>query len=611
MLEAHRAGNLYLRSLPGETRRDEGIVYTPPHLVRFLLGQVSQGRPIFKGETLAALDFACGAGAFLSGLVEELASQCRRDGMDPTSWLGRLDFLESVERRIYGVDLDPHACEMSRAAVRAAVERLTLSTVPGDFFSRNVLNVDFLLSDELQGLYERLGGFDCIIGNPPYVATTRLSSTHKDALRLRFETAGGRLDLYTLFMERSIRLLSPGGRLTLITPDKFLISKTSSPLRAYLLRETRICSIARFRSHRVFENAATVPCVTVFERSFERGSVEVILCKSVDITPGTVTKLHRYSIPQASLGSEAWQLLPTADQKLLRRLRGDHPTLEQMSSRISAGPATGRDGIFILDSDSAANLEPELLRRVVRGRDILPYRLADNGLRIIVPYEYDQYGSANLVELGRFPKVQSWLLARRADLESRHCVREWQKRWYDWHDRASCDLARRVKILVPDVALGNRFAVDEGDFLPLHSAYYILLKEGVDPYYVTAVLNSRICEYLIRLHAPLVKDGFLRYRQQFLSRLPVPQAAAPLRRKIIAASREADAATAEALVRRLFDLSDHMLAAIDQALAISRDDSGRAGDSGDDGSGPSGVRAGGSGLARGSGIEAPNQEGRG
>ena len=466
-------------------------------------------------------------GAFLGGLVEELASRFRSEGVDPTSWLGRLDFLEAVERQLYGVDLDPHACALSRQTVRAAVERLTRSPARGDFFAGNVLNADFLLSDELEALSERLGGFDLIIGNPPYVPTTRLSSLQKEGLRLRFKTAGGRLDLYTLFMERSIGLLAPGGRLTFITPDKFLISKSSSPLRALLLKEMRLCSIARFRSHRVFEKAATVPCVTVFERSSERGTFEVLLCNSVETSPGMVTTNHRYSLQQASLGTEAWQLLPAADQKLLRRLECDHPTLEQVSIRISAGPATGRDGIFIVDGEAAAALEPELLRRAIRGRDILPYRLVNSGLHIIVPYEYDQSGSASLVDLARYPRARRWLEGRRGELESRHCVREWQKQWYDWHDRASCDLSRRAKILVPDVAMGNRFAVDEGKFFPLHSAYYILLKDGTDPYYVTAVLNSRVCEYLIRLHAPVVKDGFLRYRQQFLSRLPVPRQALP------------------------------------------------------------------------------------
>jgi Eco57I restriction-modification methylase/restriction endonuclease TaqI-like protein len=574
MLEVHQAGELYLRSLPGETRRHEGRVYTPPHLVRFLLEQASKDKPLFEDEPVAILDPACGAGAILSGLVEELAWRFRQNGVNLAGRKGRLDFLRAVERQIYGVDLDPRACELSGDAVRATVARFTLRPVRDDFFACNVLNADFLLSEEVRGLGEKVGGFEYIIGNPPYVSTTRLSGLYKRALRLQFETSDGRLDLYTLFMERSIWLLSSGGRLVFITPDKFLISKTSSSLRSHLLTETRIRSIARFRSHRVFENAATVPCVTVLERSSERGSVEILSCQSAESAPGEVTVQDRHFLLQSSLGRGAWQLLPAADQKILQRIRGDHATLDQISVRISAGPATGRDGAFIVKSHAADGLEPELLRPAIRGRDILPYQLTDSGLRIIVPYLYGTSGSASLVELSHFPAVKSWLEARRAELESRHCVREWQKQWYDLHDQVSCDLACRVKILVPDVAMGNRFAVDVGGFFPLHSAYYIMLNDGVDPYYVTAVLNSRICEYLIRVHAPRVKDGFLRYRQQFLSQLPVPRGERSLRRKIISASREADAAAAEELVCRLFGLSDRMLAAVDRALALSRDDRG-------------------------------------
>ena len=103
------------------------------------------------------------------------------------------------------------------------------------------------------------GGFDFIVGNPPYVSATRISDSYKRALRLRFATASGRLDLYTVFIERSLSLLSKGGRLALITPDKFLISQTARALRGFIIARSSVRTIAQFRSHKVFRNAATVP----------------------------------------------------------------------------------------------------------------------------------------------------------------------------------------------------------------------------------------------------------------------------------------------------------------------------------------------------------------
>ena len=74
----------------------------------------------------------------------------------------------------------------------------------------------------------------------------------------------------------------------------------------------------------------------------------------------------------------------------------------------------------------------------------------------------------------------------------------------------------------PRVWESNRFVVDRGRFFPLHSAYYLIPKGDIDPDFLVAVLNSRVSEFLIRLLAPVVKDGFSRYRRQFLATLPIP-----------------------------------------------------------------------------------------
>lgn len=92
---------------------------------------------------------------------------------------------------------------------------------------QNVSCADYLLGSRPVRVSRRLAKrIDFIVGNPPYVATTRISSVYKEQLRQRFRTASGRLDLYTLFMERSLELLDDGGRMTFITPNKFLVRRS-------------------------------------------------------------------------------------------------------------------------------------------------------------------------------------------------------------------------------------------------------------------------------------------------------------------------------------------------------------------------------------------------
>ena len=184
-----------------------------------------------------------------------------------------------------------------------------------------------------------------------------------------------------------------------------------------------------------------------------------------------------------------------------------------------------------------------------------------------MPYTFDrQTGAGRLIDLASYPKAKAYLEKHRSVLQARHCVRVWEKEWFDLHDQAPIDLAREPKILVPDVANSNRFAVDEGRFLPLHSAYYILPNAGVDLHFLAAILNSRVSRFLIRLLAPVVKDGFNRYRRQFLMMLPVPNAAPGIVREIARAARSGDARSADELSAKLFALSDADLLEVDRCL---------------------------------------------
>src|SRR5262249_35653586 len=126
--------------------------------------------------------------------------------------------------------------------------------------------------------------------------------------------------------------------------------------------------------------------------------------------------------------------------------------------------------------------------------------------------------------LSRFPRARRYLERHRESLAQRHCVRVWEKAWFDLHDLPATDITAATKIVVPDVADHCRFAVDRGRFFPLHSAYYIVLHNDRTADYVATILNSTIVEFTLRLLSPVAKDGFSRFRRQFLSTLPIPSA---------------------------------------------------------------------------------------
>lgn len=546
---------LHLGTLTASERREFGVVFTPDALAGFVLDKAGYD-PKAGIDRAALLDPACGAGVFLIAALTRLARRIERLEGPLHHPEARDAFLNAAERCLFGVDVDPRACELSRALLREAAELEVRGPVPAGFMVSNIVAADYLLggvgAEEGRALPKR---FDFIVGNPPYVAATKIKPEYKEALRSSYQTAVGRLDLYGLFFERAIEQLRDGGRLAFITPDKYLLSQTSKSLRDFILEHTCITTIARFGSHKVFSDAATVPCVTVLERGGNLDQIELLTCSFDTQQASGVEVSARTFTPRSTLAGGPWHLVDQDDLEFARSLQWRHPTLASQTVRVSAGPATGRDGVFLVPADRVDLIEPELMREVVRGRDVQAFNLSPSGAKILFPYRSEPGSPPRLVALDDFPEAAKYLAEHRASLEARHCVRQWGKAWYDWHDQPQCDLARQPKILVPDLALTNRFAVDGGEFLPLHSVYYLLPKDEGALYYLLGVLNSSVAEYLVRLLSPRMKDGFSRYRQQFLAEIPIPQASPAMHREVSEAARRGDQAEVNQLVAQLFGLS--------------------------------------------------------
>lgn len=523
LMRAH-AGAEHLNGRSRDQRRDLGQVYTPDWLVRFVLDQAlgRSDEDDERGRVLhgPVLDPSCGSGAFLVGLVDELAEQWLAAGKKLTG-RGGSPFVAMLTEQIFGLDVDELAVEIARAEVADAVNRVTGLEITPDRFEANVRVGDFL--------WQPLESFGfptprLVVGNPPYVTADRIGAEEKRRFRAAFSTAFGRLDLYTLFMEKSARL-SKDGSFAFITPDKYLSSQSAGPLRDLLVSLGAVDSICLFDSHRVFEKAAIVPCVTVWRGASNIADPHERFMRfdRVSHVPGATSYEieERREVGSEHLHASTWNFQRSRHESLEERIVAGHVYLGDSTTRISAGVTTGLNEAFLLDRDAAAALEPELVHPTVGGRHIHANRITADDRFMLVPCVWD--GEVpHLIDLDDFPRARAWLAQHRRALEQRHCVRVWEKKWWDLHDPVGLPLHRTEKVLVPDLARSNRFAADAGTYLPQHSAYYII-GHDLPADILAAVLNSEAVEFLVRSRAPRVKDGFSRYRAQFLKTLPVPK----------------------------------------------------------------------------------------
>ncbi|HEU4727254.1 MAG TPA: Eco57I restriction-modification methylase domain-containing protein, partial [Kofleriaceae bacterium] len=225
--------------------RPLGVVYTPPQvtepMTRVALEPLVHGRSVDEILALRVCDPAIGEGAFLLAAVRVLGEHLVRGG------LGEAEARARAAGCVFGVDVDPRAVAAAQAA---------LGTAPGQLQVADALGLDW--AGAFPEAFVR-GGFDAVIGNPPYVRQEHLGA-HKPLLR-RFASYDGVADLYVYFLELVHRLARAGGRYCLITPNKWLTAAYARKLRGYLAAQHSVEGVIDLARSALFGAADAFPCI--------------------------------------------------------------------------------------------------------------------------------------------------------------------------------------------------------------------------------------------------------------------------------------------------------------------------------------------------------------
>lgn len=271
-------------------RKEQGIYYTPTYIVEFIvnntLGEALRTVKPVDADKLKVLDISCGSGSFLLKAFDTLDNYYQRNEKNYAQ--ARLDTetdAEKVTRKtkilknnIYGVDLDPKAVEIAQLnlLLKAAETRHRLPDLRGNIKCGNSL-IDQSLDEETRPFDWKKefpeiikdGGFDVIIGNPPYIDSEEMSKSQPNErayLTMTFTTAKGNWDIFCIFLERGLQLLKENGRLGLIVPNKLLSADYAKAIRTKI-SENYIVGIRDYAKVNVFADAAVYPIVIIIQKS--------------------------------------------------------------------------------------------------------------------------------------------------------------------------------------------------------------------------------------------------------------------------------------------------------------------------------------------------------
>jgi hypothetical protein len=627
-----------------EVKKAGGVYYTPTYIVDYIVaqtvGKLVEGKTPKQVEKIRVLDPACGSGSFLIGAYQFLLDWHLQfyTANDPVKWAkGKKPALVQTgggwkltiaERKrillanIYGVDIDAQAVEVTKLSLLLKVlEGETQQTIEplfrffheralpdlGDNIKcgNSLIGPDFYQQGELMLLSDdekyrinvfdwhaefadvfKAGGFDAVIGNPPYVRQESLSS-FKDYFEQHYEAFDGVADLYTYFTEKGVKLLRDGGRFSIIVSSSFLRATYGEPLRRTLKRHATVLRIVDFGGLAVFTKAKdTYVCVPLLAKGAKQSGVEVSKVTSLkNLKLAEYVAANRFTIPHERLSPEAWSLKSDAEAAVFGKvMKGNKPLGDFVERKFFRGLLTGLNEAFEVTAAQRTALtksSPDskaLIKPFLGGQDIRRYCIEDEErFLVVIPCGWTREqmakarkGATDISERagwnwfsGEYPKLAEHLTPFTDALKKRQDQGDY------WWELRPCDYYQHLdapKIIFPDICKGPRFFVDRSGMYLSNTAYCL----GTEDLYLLGFLNSRLFWFAIsNISIPFgIRAGEYRYRliYQYMEKVPI---------RVINFSDKSDKAAHDRMVKlveHMLDLQKQLAAALtpQEKIALER-----------------------------------------
>ena len=383
------------------------------------------------------------------------------------------------------------------------------------------------------------GGFDCVIGNPPYIRIHNLVDYYPSEVRhiqAVYPTAGfGKVDIYVPFIERGLQLLRREGVLGFIVPNKFLQADYGVGLRRLLTDRCGLRRLVDFSSAQVFDSATTYTCL-LFATPVPSTSFLALFNPRND-DPRTLLDTVCASASTSGLGTQAWSLCAEAEQMVLSRVRLHGVPLETFADEIITGVKTGANDVFVVGATEAlreglctCSGEPTQshLRPYMKAAELKRYSVGACSQWLIYPYEVDGTGKTRIVPPAALeatsPLIWGRLCANRAPLEGRQKGALKGAGWYGLSFASSITMFERSKLVTADLAPMNSFALDVGGtYFPQGAGggMGIVPRDDVTGRYLLGVLNSRLMTYYFQRISSRFQNGWYAYEPRYVRSLPI------------------------------------------------------------------------------------------
>ena len=345
-------------------------------------------------RNIKIVDPACGSGAFLITAFEYLLSYNKYLDEKIFDLTGTQDLFENrtkeiLQKNIYGVDLNRESIEITKLSLwlKTADKDKTLATLENNIKCGNSLIDDPEIAGELAFNWEKEfsevfenGGFDIVIGNPPYVSAEYINEKDKKYYEKNYISASGRQNLYIIFYEKGIKLIKNNGYLSFITPYTILKNMYYKEIREYILNSSRILEIIDFKGTLVFEDAGVDSIILMLKKE-KKEIYKITYINEIKKFENNLYETNYFSNLEI-LRKEDFSMQFSKNEKMLNKILNDQNILKiKEIIKFKQGIITGGNKKFIIQE------EKENCKKVLTGSDFNRYKISNTIQYIIYDIE--------------------------------------------------------------------------------------------------------------------------------------------------------------------------------------------------------------------------------
>jgi len=495
-----------------------------------LLDQLHQYRDWLLQITI--LDPACGSGAFLNAALQFLMAEHHLiDEMEAKVAGASLVFQDVensiLENNLFGVDINEESVEIAQLALwlRTAKPHRKLNTLSENIKCGNSLISDpeiagpksFNWQKEFPKVFEK-GGFDVVIGNPPYVRAEIIAQKDMEYYRDNYKVFNPDGDLFSYFYEKGMSMLNNNGLFGFIsnTFDKTSAGKT---LRNYVQTGTTIEGYVDFTEVQIFEGATTYPIILLLSKRKE-GKHTFVYTKIPKEMQGNViiSSAPTKVVEQNELDSDSWSFQSAEMSKVIKKI-SSFKSVKDQYGKCYRGLLTGLNDAFIINEETRELLNnkdsksDEIIKPIYEGKDLQKW--CNQQLQKYLICTHNGYDDIPAMDINQYPAVKDYLGSFEPQL-SKRCDKG--NTPYNLRNCAYQSLFYQPKIIWGNLQNSNKFSWDDKGTVISAPACMLPTNNKA----LLAVLNSRIVWLFLSSICVVRNGGYIEVKPQYFEQIPIP-----------------------------------------------------------------------------------------